>query len=359
MWFAQQILTWYDQFGRHDLPWQLKPTPYCIWISEIMLQQTQVQTMVPYFQRFMRAFPTLKALANASLDQVLSLWAGLGYYARARHLHRAAQQMLELHQGQVPNTLAALNALPGIGRSTAGAILAQAYQIRAPILDGNVKRVLTRFHALAGWPGTSAIEQQLWQWSEAYTPQQRVKDYTQGIMDLGATLCRRAQPDCAPCPLRQRCQAYRLQSQTLFPTPKPKHYKPTVEKYLMLIVNAQQQLLLTQRPLTGIWGGLWTVPECELTQSPIQWAQQHLKLQLQSRHCGPLQRHTFTHFYLDFKPFTAQCLNPNAPFPSAYRWVTLCQVKTLGLPAPIKALLTQLRQHLEQYHATHDLVLEA
>ena len=205
--FAARVLEWFDQHGRKDLPWQRDTTPYRVWVSEIMLQQTQVKTVIPYFERFMAALPQVQALAEAPEDRVLHLWTGLGYYARARNLHRSAQRVARELDGQFPETLAGLCDLPGVGRSTAGAILSIALGQRASILDGNVKRVLARYHRVEGWPGRSAVHQSLWDIAEQYTPAERCADYSQAIMDLGATLCTRSKPACDDCPLRGDCEA--------------------------------------------------------------------------------------------------------------------------------------------------------
>ena len=216
------MIAWFAQHGRKDLPWQQDPTPYRVWVSEIMLQQTQVRTVIPYYQRFMQAFPDLRALAAAPLDQVLHHWSGLGYYARARNLHRAAQRIRDDHAGRFPEDIEVVMRLPGIGRSTAGAVLSLACGQRHAILDGNVKRVLARFHAVEGWPGKTAVLEQLWALAEAATPQRDVAAYNQAMMDLGATLCRRGTPECPSCPLQSDCRACKLGRQSEFPAPRPR-----------------------------------------------------------------------------------------------------------------------------------------
>ncbi len=252
--FQQNILTWFDQHGRKDLPWQKDISPYRVWLSEIMLQQTQVTTVIPYFNAFIEKFPDINTLANAPLDEVLHLWSGLGYYARARNLHKTAQLIAEL--GYFPDSLEALNKLPGIGLSTAGAILSIAFNKSHPILDGNVKRVLTRFKAVSGWSGDSGVNKQLWAISAQLTPKQRVADYTQAIMDLGATLCTRNKPKCDACPIKSFCIAKLTDTVALFPAPKPTKFIPTKKLTLLLLRNIDHSILLEKRPPTGIWGGL-------------------------------------------------------------------------------------------------------
>ncbi|RMF13376.1 MAG: A/G-specific adenine glycosylase, partial [Gammaproteobacteria bacterium] len=258
--FAHSVLQWFDRHGRHDLPWQHPRTPYRVWVSEIMLQQTQVATVIPYFERFMTAFPTLEALADATEDEVLALWAGLGYYARGRNLRRAAVQLVEEGRRTLPDTLDGLMALPGIGRSTAGAILSMGFGIRAPILDGNVKRVLCRHEAIEGWPGERRVEQQLWELSESLTPRDRVDDYTQAIMDLGATVCTRSRPACDLCPLRATCQARQKGLETVLPHPRPRRTLPERHATALILLDAEGRCLMEKRPSPGIWGGLWCPP---------------------------------------------------------------------------------------------------
>ena len=260
-WLSDQIIEWFDTHGRKDLPWQHPRSPYRVWISEVMLQQTQVATVMPYFERFVARFPNVDALARAEIDEVLHLWTGLGYYARGRNLHAAARHIVAAHKSELPRTLDALMALPGIGRSTAGAILAAGYSIRAPILDGNVKRVLARFFAVSGYPAERLISESLWSHAEAHTPHARVGDYTQAIMDLGATLCTRSKPRCAQCPIATRCAAYIRDSVACYPAPRPRKTLPVKRARMYLLVDPTGRCLLERRPPTGIWGGLWTPPE--------------------------------------------------------------------------------------------------
>ena len=340
---SDRLLAWFDQHGRHDLPWQQPRSLYRVWISEIMLQQTQASTVIPYFKRFMQRFPDIRSLADASQDEVLHLWTGLGYYARARNLHKAAQQIRDQHQGRFPEDFDAVLALPGIGRSTAGAILAQALDQRHAILDGNVKRVLSRYHAIAGWPGTRAVENQLWKLAEAATPQQRLADYTQAIMDLGATICGR-KPDCAECPLMESCQACGEGDPRAYPTPRPRKTLPVRETRMLILRNSKGQLLLEQRPPAGIWGGLWTLPECPVELDPAEFCQTNLGLELYEAEAGPCLRHTFSHFHLDITTLLARVSPVNQAIMEGRPqvWYNSRRPDVRGLPAPVKTLLEGL-----------------
>ncbi len=340
--FSADLLAWFDRHGRHALPWQNK-TPYHVWISEIMLQQTQVQTVIPYYRKFIRRFKTVRSLAKADLDTVLHYWTGLGYYARARNLHRAAQLICTEHGGEFPDDIDALMALPGIGRSTAGAILALGFGQRHPILDGNVKRVLTRVYAIDGWPGQPAVEKKLWSLAEQLTPVCRVADYTQAIMDLGATLCTRRRPDCDSCPLASACRAHATGRAHEFPNPRPKTSKPLRSVIFLLLENEQGEILLRQRPAAGIWGGLWSFPECE-RQDVIGAALRDLGLRaVATREYTPL-RHSFTHFHLDINPVHCRVSGRAAAVRDAADicWYRAATAPQLGLPAPVKKLLETL-----------------
>ncbi|WP_111657981.1 A/G-specific adenine glycosylase [Isoalcanivorax indicus] len=342
--FRRAVLAWYDRHGRKDLPWQQGITPYRVWVSEIMLQQTQVTTVIPYFERFMKRFPDVAALARAPVDDVLHLWTGLGYYARARNLHRAAQQVVAEHGGIFPRDIDALTALPGIGRSTAGAIASISMELRAPILDGNVKRVLTRFFAISGWPGERAVEQRLWAEAERLTPRSRLRDYTQVMMDLGATVCSRRKPDCPACPLSNGCQAHADGNPQAYPTSKPKKTQPVRSTMMLLARDAQQRILLIQRPPSGLWGGLWCFPECQ--DHDVDAALAPHGLQATGAERLPGFRHTFSHFHLDIAPV----LVDTRPGPGqvaegpASRWINPARPGRLGLAAPVKRLLDQLGQ---------------
>ncbi|APZ43609.1 A/G-specific adenine glycosylase [Acidihalobacter ferrooxydans] len=302
--FSRRVLAWWRDNGRKDLPWQHQPTPYRVWVSEIMLQQTQVATVIPYFERFMAQFPNVRMLASAPLDDVLRHWSGLGYYARARNLHKAAQRIVAQHAGDVPDDLDALCALPGIGRSTAGAILSLACGQAQPILDGNVKRVLCRYYGVEGWAGTNAVLRQLWRLAERHTPEREAGSYTQAMMDLGATLCTRAQPACGQCPLAADCVARRTGRQRELPTPRPRRELPEREAWFLLLRDAEGRLLLEHRPPSGLWGGLWSFPEVSSRVEADAW------LERAAGAGGVWQEleaftHTFSHFRLRIHPLLA------------------------------------------------------
>ena len=339
--FSDRLLRWYASDGRHDLPWQQNRSLYRVWVSEIMLQQTQVTTVIPYFERFMARFPDITRLANASVDEVLHLWTGLGYYARARNLHQAAKTIRDEYDGRFPENFEQVLALKGIGRSTAGAILAQALGQRHVILDGNVKRVLTRLYAIEGWPGKKSIEEQLWALADTLTPDNQLTDYTQAIMDLGATLCSR-KPGCEACPVREYCQAWQQGKATLFPTPKPRKTLPVKQTCMLILRNQKGEILLEQRPPSGIWGGLWSLPECP--DADIQsWCEATLGLKLKASEHKEVLRHTFSHFHLDITPVTAELKGPtNHVMEAANRvWYNTQQPEELGLPAPVLKILQQ------------------
>lgn len=340
--FARTLLAWFDDHGRKDLPWQQDRNPYRVWVSEIMLQQTQVATVIPYFERFMAAYPELPALAGADLDDVLAHWSGLGYYSRARNLHRAAQQIMEQHEGRFPNDLEAVIALPGIGRSTAGAILAQALGQPHPILDGNVKRVLCRYYAIEGWPGQSAVHNRLWALAERHTPDTRVADYTQAIMDLGATVCRRSRPTCEACPVAFNCAARKEGAADRYPTSKPRKALPEKETLMVIVEDHAGRLLMEQRPPTGIWGGLWSFPECPPDRSLQDWAASELGLALNREQALPAVAHTFSHFRLRIIPVLARADTDGRIADASLRWHPPEAVAGLGLPAPIRRLLEGL-----------------
>jgi len=341
--FAARLIAWYDDHGRKDLPWQQERTPYRVWVSEIMLQQTQVATVIPYFARFMARFPAITVLAAAPLDEVLAHWSGLGYYSRARNLHAAACQICEFHGGRFPETIDALTALPGVGRSTAGAILAQALGQRHPILDGNVKRVLTRYHAVEGWPGKNDVERRLWDLAEAHTPAHRCADYTQAIMDLGATVCSRSKPACDRCPVRDGCAARRAGTQARYPAAKPRKAVPVRTATLLLVTNEANEVLLVKRPPTGIWGGLWSLPELEPGLSPEAWCAARLGAAPRAVESRPGLRHTFSHFHLDIAPVRLRVAELRVVMEAGGGvWYKTDLCDQLGLPAPIKRLLRGL-----------------
>ncbi|MGD8407681.1 MAG: A/G-specific adenine glycosylase [Thiohalophilus sp.] len=342
--FSRALLKWFARHGRHDLPWQQDRSPYRVWVSEIMLQQTQVATVIPYFERFMARFPGIRELADAGIDEVLHLWTGLGYYARARNLHRAAQQIRDQYQGQFPDDFEAVLALPGIGRSTAGAILAQARDQRFAILDGNVKRVLARYHAIEGWPGEKAVENRLWALAEAYTPNRQVRDYTQAIMDLGATVCRRRQPDCAACPLETGCKAHDQGNPHDYPGRKPRKALPVRQTTMLILQNAQGEVLLEQRPPAGIWGGLWSFPECPPNTPAREWCARQLGVKTGELSPRAPLRHTFSHYHLDIQPLLGRIQGATSTVmePSKIVWYNTRRPDERGLPAPVKTLLQEL-----------------
>ncbi|OUD15020.1 A/G-specific adenine glycosylase [Thioflexithrix psekupsensis] len=346
--FSNRVLTWFDRHGRKHLPWQQQPTPYHVWVSEIMLQQTQVTTVIPYYQRFMVRFPDVSALATAGVDEVLHYWTGLGYYARARHLHQAAQHIHSQHHGIFPTQWAEIVALPGVGRSTAGAIMALAYGQRYAILDGNVKRVLCRYHAITGWSGSSAVSQSLWALAEKYTPANRVADYTQAMMDLGALICRRRGALCEECPLHSDCQAYRQQAVDAYPHSKPR--KATPENHLIvLVIVSEKGLLLEKRPDTGIWGGLWSLPQVSDMTAIADWCKTHCQFTPTNWHTWPSLSHQLTHLRLHLHPVAIVLPEGNAPnllavAPSAsFCWYNFDAPPALGLPAPVVRLVEQIK----------------
>lgn len=340
--FSSTLINWYAAHGRHNLPWQQDRSLYRVWISEIMLQQTQVATVIPFFQRFMARFPDARALADADQDEVLHLWTGLGYYARARNLHKTAQIIRDDFAGHFPENFDEVLNLPGIGRSTAGAILAQALNKRHAILDGNVKRVLTRLFAIEGWPGKKEIENQLWDIAESITPDQHLTEYTQAIMDLGATVCAR-KPDCSVCPFSEHCVANQQGNMTDYPTPKKRKILPVKTTFMLVLKNSKGEILLHQRPSSGIWGGLWSLPEFnESTLDNLStWCESELGLSIQRPEALSEFRHTFSHFHLDILPVIAQTnVLANHVMEADNRvWYNTQQPETLGLPAPVVKIL--------------------
>ncbi len=348
--FPQAVLKWFDKFGRKHLPWQQDINPYRVWISEIMLQQTQVATVIPYFERFMRQFPRVEDLAAAPQDDVLHLWTGLGYYARARNLHKCAQVVTQDYGGEFPKSVEQLSELPGIGRSTAGAIASIAMGLPAAILDGNVKRVLARYHAVEGWPGTTSTQKQLWEIAESYTPKKRFGDYTQAMMDLGATLCSRSKPRCPDCPLQQSCIAYAQGNPQDYPGKKPKKDIPEKAVQMLIIRNPHGEILLQQRPPTGIWGGLWCLPEIGMDSDALDYCNQALQLSQKGGQSALTEterwnsyRHTFSHFHLDITPVVIQLQNPPAAVrESNERWMNPAIPDKIGFAAPVKKLLQKL-----------------
>lgn len=342
--FQRLLFSWFDLHGRKHLPWQENKTPYRVWISEIMLQQTQVTTVIPYFLNFMSHFPDIAALANATEDEVLRHWAGLGYYSRARNLHRSAMIIHHQYQDIFPDTLEKLQRLPGIGRSTAAAILSIAFNQPAAILDGNVKRVLTRFHAITSPINDKQTENTLWKLAENHLPNHRYSDYTQAIMDLGATICKRRKPDCLQCPLNKQCKAYQQNLAEALPIKKQAPKLP-IRKTTFLIFKKNQSILLAKRPSTGIWGGLWSFPETTNRLNELNIAdfcKTHFKVGVS--HCTILDtfRHTFTHYHLNITPIVIHPLALPFKNKEGYIWYHLKKAPSVGLPKPVQKILKGL-----------------
>jgi A/G-specific adenine glycosylase len=342
---AHRLIAWQRRSGRNDLPWQRNADPYRVWISEIMLQQTQVATVIPYFERFVARFPDVASLASAPVDDVLHLWSGLGYYARARNLHRAARQVVEQHGGVFPQEFGAVLALPGIGRSTAGAILALSIGRRFPILDGNVKRVLARFHAVEGWPGRREVEKRLWALAETHTPETDVAIYTQAIMDLGATVCMRSRPRCEVCPLNADCAACGSGAQNRYPGTRPARPRPLRATRMVLAVAPTGEVLLERRPPSGIWGGLWSPPELGADDDVLHWCESMFGKASAAVEQAKVFRHGFTHFDLEITPLIVRLAD--APALAGVEdgervWYNRRAPARLGLAAPVEKLLVSL-----------------
>ena len=340
--FTAAVLEWFDSNGRRDLPWQVDPSPYRVWVSEIMLQQTQVATAIPYYRRFMDRFPDVPALAAARLDEVMHLWSGLGYYARARNLHRAAQSIIRDRGGRFPESLEALVRLPGVGRSTAGAILALSTGQSHAILDGNVKRVLARRFGVVGNPAEPSVEQALWSIAEACTPRQRVAAYTQGIMDLGATVCTRARPACLLCPVATDCVARIEGTQSLLPSPRPRARRPQRDAWLVVAMRGEHKVLLERRPPAGIWGGLWGLPEFPTHAHADQWCRENLSAGARTVR-GDVIRHAFSHFDYEMRPLVVRCMGRSVILrdDDRYRWYDVREPMRVGLPKPVATLIAR------------------
>ena len=344
--FTASLLQWFDVHGRKSLPWQQNPTPYRVWVSEVMLQQTQVATVIPYYERFMARFPSVESLGAAAEDEVLHLWTGLGYYARARNLRACAQTLVARHGGEFPSSLEAVEALPGIGRSTAGAILALSRGQRHPILDGNVKRVLARVFGIAGDPGSAPVLAALWRQAGACTPQARVGAYTQAIMDLGATLCTR-NPACTVCPMNALCVAAREGRQAELPGRKRRRERKAREATLRSVeteANGARAILLERRPAPGIWGGLWSPPQFESEFAALDWCRRNLgEPQMATQRLSPID-HAFTHFDLRLTPLRVRCKPETAVREGKRLWYALNAPPKVGLPQPIRQLFDRLIQ---------------
>ena len=352
--FQQAVLGWYSRHGRRGLPWQQHINPYRVWLSEIMLQQTRVTAVLPYFQRFVAELPDVHALAAADEDRVLHLWAGLGYYARARNLHRAARQVVADYGGRFPDTVEQLSRLPGVGRSTAGAIRSIAFQQPAAILDGNVKRVLARHAAIAGWPGKTSVLNDLWRLAEIYTPAQHCREYSQAMMDLGATICSRGKPNCEVCPLESSCEARKQSRQEQFPGRKPRQQLP-LKSTVMLIISAGGEVYLQRRPATGLWGGLWSFPQFDTLAEAESFCARQFG---ETAELEPLPglRHTFSHFHLDIQPVRMRLKKTPARVMEAGRqlWYKPHAPGRIGLPRPVTRLLSSLENRRQALTAEPD-----
>ena len=347
--FAARLVAWQKKAGRRDLPWQNTRDAYRIWLSEIMLQQTQVATVIPYYQRFVAVFPDVASLAAAPIGRVMELWSGLGYYRRAQLLHRAAQAVVAEHGGIFPREASALAALPGVGRSTAAAIAAFASGARGAILDGNVKRVLARHNGVAGFPGEPKVERKLWARAEALLPAREIESYTQALMDLGATVCLRANPRCDVCPVAADCIARRAGRIGELPTPRPKRIVPR-RAVTLLLLERPGEVLLERRPPTGVWAGLWSLPELNGGSDVIAQARKRFGVDVVPREPLPPIEHAFTHFRLTITPQPcAVRRSPGRAEEPGLVWLPIADVGHAALPAPIKKLLrsraaTQVRR---------------
>jgi len=339
---ADRLLAWFDEHGRHDLPWQHPRSAYRVWLSETMLQQTQVATVIPYFLRFVAALPDLVALAAAPLDDVFALWSGLGYYSRARRLQETARICMRDHDGELPRDFDALLALPGIGRSTAGAILAQAHGLPYPILDGNVRRVLCRHYGVHGWPGSAATQKALWRIAEENLPDARIADYTQALMDLGATVCTSSKPDCAACPLSRDCIALRDGITDRLPERKPAKAIPEREIYALIARDANGRTLLQRRPPTGVWASLWSLPEAQDIEDAKLWLHRHARADAFET-LQPIC-HAFSHFRLRIHPLLWRDARAGDAIGDTgdLRWQSIETLSEIGLPSPIRKLLENL-----------------
>ena len=340
--FASQLIEWQRTHGRHDLPWQ-GADAYRVWLSEIMLQQTQVATVIPYYRRFVSSFPNVSALAAATEEQVLTHWSGLGYYARGRNLHRAAQIVVEKFDGEFPREFDQIIELPGIGRSTAAAICALAYHERCAILDGNVKRVLSRYCGIEGWAGNKKVEEQLWQQAEALLPPKDVAIYTQSLMDMGATVCTRSRPKCAICPVQADCIALQAERINELPSPRPRKVVPEKHSTFLLLMHGND-ILLEKRPGSGIWGGLWCPPQVESENELTEYIQRNgMKI------CKQIElkefTHTFTHFKLHITPLLIRVAQkPQQVQQAGSEWLNVEEALQAAIPTPVRQVLKQLLQ---------------
>lgn len=339
--FSADLLDWYDKHGRKDLPWQQPRSAYRVWISEIMLQQTQVKTVIPYFNRFMARFPDLATLAAASEDEVLSHWSGLGYYSRARYLQQTANIIVQTFNGIFPSDVAALEKLPGIGPSTAAAIASIAFEKSEAILDGNVIRVLARYFKVAGSPTLSAVKKELWRLAKSCMPLHRCADYTQAIMDLGATCCTLKNPTCEICPLQKTCLAQQERCVNEYPYKKPKKSIPTKQEQFLLLHNESGAIYLEKRPSAGLWGGLWCLPSIEMNVCAITFVEKKYPVRIDTLVSLETIKHSFSHFHLHIKPLSIgvnYLSQLTCPEPSG-KWVKPSALHTLGLAKPISQVI--------------------
>jgi len=339
---AAKLTAWQKKYGRHDLPWQGTRDPYAIWLSEIMLQQTQVTTVIPYYNRFLARFPDVAALAAAPLDEVLKLWAGLGYYSRARNLHKAAQVVASAHNGRFPRRFEDVTALPGVGRSTAAAICVFSFGARHAILDGNVKRVLARLRGVKGYPGDKKVADRLWQEAERLLPRRAIEAYTQGLMDLGATLCARGKPRCGECPLHSDCVALKRGWVAGLPSPRPRKPLPH-KRTTMLVLTRAGEVLLEKRPPSGIWGGMWCLPEVARHPDLEAYCLKRFGAHVVEVEPMPALAHGFTHFSLAIRPLHVRvsALVPQAAEPG-HTWLSLEDARGAAIPTPVRKILAQL-----------------
>lgn len=340
--FAERLIEWQQQHGRHGLPWQNTKDPYHVWLSEIMLQQTQVTTVIPYYLRFLERFPDIVSLANAPQDDVLSHWAGLGYYTRARNLHATAKIVTEKYNGIFPSAFDDIVALPGIGRSTASAISSFAFGQRKAILDGNVKRVLARQYGIEGYPGQPKVEADMWLLAEKLLPEKGIEIYTQSLMDLGATICIRSRPACNDCPVADTCVALSTNRVAELPDRKPAKVSPK-KQTRMLIIRDQStgQIMMERRPSVGLWGGLWSFPELAVDEDIEAFCYQRWQIKIQMQKPYPNLTHVFTHFSLEITP--QPLLLIDQPFKVAEEniaWFAPQQALQMGIPTPVKKLLS-------------------
>ena len=345
--FSSRIIAWQRRHGRHDLPWQRSRDPYRIWLSEIMLQQTQVTTVIPYFERFVARFPHVHALAAAPIEAVMACWAGLGYYSRARNLHRCAQHVVDLHGGRFPHSAAALVLLPGIGRSTAAAIAAFAYGEQAAILEGNVKRVLARHFGIEGYPGVPDVQRVFWQRAESLLPGDGIEAYTQGLMDLGATVCTRTRPVCAACPVNDTCIARRERTIHRLPTPRPLKQRPVRSAVVLVLRTEDGALMFEQRPPAGIWGGLFSLPEFNAAATDaaiVDEVAARYGMQIEIKEALGQIKHEFTHYTLMMQPRVAHLTGATAIGSTTLHAVNESELQAVPLPAPIRRLLLKLSQ---------------